>query len=92
MLKRWKLSPVDKAARAKYAEIGRLRDVMLERTHAGQAPWYVVNYNNQRRGRLNLIHHLPRQMPDTQVPDKQVEHGPLKGKPARRSWPTSISG
>lgn len=80
-LKRWKLSPVDIAARTQYAEIGRLRDVMLERTHAAHAPWFVVNFNDQRRGRLNLIRHLLDQLPDTQVPDKPVEMTPLPGTP-----------
>jgi len=82
-LKRWKLSPVDIAARTEYAEIGRLRDVMLERTHTAYAPWFVVNFNNQRRGRLNLIRHLLDQLPATGVPDRVVELPALPGPPGR---------
>ena len=48
-LKRWKLSPVDLVARQKYAEMGQLRDVMIERTHADKAPWFVVDFNDQKR-------------------------------------------
>lgn len=85
-LKRWKLSPVDIAARAQYAEIGRLRDIMFERTHAAHAPWFVVNYNSQRRGRLNLIRHLIDQMPDTKVSDKpEVVLPELAGEPKREN-------
>jgi polyphosphate kinase 2 len=79
-LKRWKLSPVDVASREKYVEIGHLRDIMLERTHAAHAPWYVVDYNDQRRGRLKLIRHLLDQLPDTTVPDSTFELPPLHGK------------
>jgi polyphosphate kinase len=79
-LKRWKLSPVDIAARAKYAEIGRLRDIMMDRTHAPHAPWFVVDYNDQRKGRLNLIRHLIDQLPDTNVPDQPVKLPRLRGK------------
>ncbi len=83
-LKRWKLSPVDIQARSQYAEIGRLRDVMFERTHAAHAPWFVVNYNSQRRGRLNLIRHLIDQMPDTTVHEPPEVHLPsLPGRPRR---------
>ncbi len=82
-LKRWKLSPVDLASREKYVEIGRLRDIMLERTHAAHAPWFVVDFNNQRHGRLKLIRHLIDQLPDTAVPDTTFDLPPLPGKKHR---------
>jgi polyphosphate kinase 2 len=69
-LKRWKLSPVDLVARQKYTEMGRLRDVMIERTQRDHAPWFVVDFNDQKRGRINLIRHLLQQLPmdDEAVP------------------------
>ena len=80
-LKRWKLSPVDLVARQKYVEMGRLRDVMIERTHAHHAPWFVVDFNDQKRGRINLIRHLLQQLPmqDEAVP--KVKLPKLRGKP-----------
>jgi polyphosphate kinase 2 len=80
-LKRWKLSPVDRVARQKYAEMGRLRDVMIERTQRDHAPWFVVDFNDQKRGRINLIRHLLQQLPmqDEAVP--KVKLPKLKGKP-----------
>src|SRR5688572_5090725 len=64
-LKRWKLSPIDVQARHKYEEYGRARDDMFKATHSPNAPWYVVDFNDQKRGRLNLIRHLLDLVPDT---------------------------
>ncbi len=82
-LKRWKLSPVDLEARAHYVEYGRARDAMFRRTHSRHAPWVVVSFDDQRRGRLNLIRHLLDQVPDTRVPATDVELAPLPRKPAK---------
>jgi polyphosphate kinase 2 len=78
-LKRWKLSPVDLQARDKYAEYGRARDEMLKATHTKNAPWTLVDFNDQRRGRLTLIRHLLDQLPDISVPEERIEFPPLKG-------------
>ncbi|SHL67588.1 polyphosphate kinase 2 [Rhodanobacter sp. OK091] len=80
-LKRWKLSPVDLTARQKYVEMGKLRDVMIERTHAVNAPWFVVDFNDQKRGRVNLIRHLLQQVPFEDKPIADVKLPRLKGKP-----------
>jgi polyphosphate kinase 2 len=81
-LKRWKLSPIDLEARARFVEYGRTRDAMFRATHTRHAPWFVVAFDDQRRGRLNLIRHLLDQVPDTHVPAKPVALPPLPGKPA----------
>ena len=80
-LKRWKLSPVDLTARQKYAEMGALRDAMIERTHTGNAPWFVVDFNDQKRGRINLIRHLLQQLPPHDEAAAAVKLPRLKGKP-----------
>lgn len=82
-LKRWKLSPVDIASRARYVEFGRLRDVMLARTHRAGAPWFVVNYNDQKQGRLRLIRHLLDQVPDRHAPAPRVRLPMLRHAPER---------
>ncbi len=82
-LKRWKLSPVDLAAREKYAAMGELRDRMIERTHTASAPWFVVDFNDQKRGRLNLIRHLLKQLPLEDPPESTITLPRLKGKPRR---------
>ena len=78
-LKRWKLSPIDLKAREKYAEYGRARDAMLKATHTKHAPWTLVDFNDQRRGRLTLIRDLLDQLPDTRVPEARIEFPALKG-------------
>jgi len=85
-LKRWKLSPIDLKARDHYEEYGRARDEMFEATHSKHAPWFVVNFNDQRRGRLNLIRHLLKQIPDRKVPPDTMTLQPLAGKPAKERF------
>jgi polyphosphate kinase len=79
-LKRWKLSPIDLEARKKYSDYGRAREQMLEATHTSHAPWALVDFNDQRAGRLKLIRHLLNQLPDTDVKEKLPDFPPLKGK------------
>jgi polyphosphate kinase len=85
-LKRWKLSPIDVKAREKYVEYGRARDRMLKATHTSDAPWTLVNFNDQRTGRLHLIRHLLDQLPDTNVRDEPLNFPRLKGKLHRESF------
>jgi len=85
-LKRWKLSPIDLKAREAYVEYGRARDAMFEATHTKYAPWSVVDFNDQRRGRLNLIRHLLDQVPDTRLPQVPFELPPLSRAPARERF------
>jgi polyphosphate kinase len=80
-LKRWKISPIDLRAREQYAEYGRARDVMLRATNARHAPWFVADFNDQRRGRLNVIRHLLDQLPERGPPDRPLKLRPLAGKP-----------
>ncbi|MBO9663656.1 polyphosphate kinase 2 [Dokdonella sp.] len=82
-LKRWKISPIDIKAREQYAEYGKARDAMLKATHSERAPWFVVDFNDQKRGRLNLIAHLLSQLPERAPPDKPLKLPKLKGKPGR---------
>ena len=56
--KRWKLSPMDLQSRARWVEYSKAKDAMFARTDIKQAPWYVVNADNKKRARLNLIAHL----------------------------------
>ena len=88
-LKRWKLSPVDLVAREKYAEYGRARNAMLKATHTEHAPWTLVDFNDQRLGRLTLIRDLLDRLPDQSVPEQTFDMPPLADAPARESYPRS---
>jgi polyphosphate kinase len=79
--KRWKLSPIDLEARTRYVEYGQARDAMFEATHTTHAPWVAVDFNDQRRGRLNLIRHLLDHTPDLTLPSEPLALPPLAGEP-----------
>lgn len=79
-LKGWKLSPVDLQSREKYADYTRAREAMLLATHTAHAPWTLVDFNDQKRGRLTLIRDLLERMPDTSVPGDELPLPPLRGK------------
>lgn len=81
-LKRWKLSPIDIQAREKYIDYGKARDEMFSATHSKHSPWTVVDFNQQKRGRLNLIRHLLDQLPDQTIPEIKLKFPALKNKPA----------
>ena len=89
-VKRWKLSPIDIKARERYEEYGRLRDVMFKATHTRYAPWHVVNFNDQKRGRLNLIRHLLDQVPDKSVPEPVVVLPPLQKKAKEERYTSRV--
>ena len=82
-LKRFKISPVDIEARERYAEYGRARDAMLHATHTRWAPWFVADFDDQKRGRLNVISHLLERLPERAAPDEPLDLPRLKGKPGR---------
>ena len=85
-LKRWKLSPIDLKARNEYTKYGHARDAMLKATHTVNAPWTLVDFNDQKRGRLTLIRHLLDALPDTELPESAIELPPLKGAPAKEHF------
>ena len=90
-LKRWKLSPIDLKAREYYEEYGRARDDMFKATHTKHAPWVVVDFNDQKRGRLNLIRHLLDQVRDKKVPVEKLVLPPLKNKPLKEKFRGPVS-
>ncbi|WP_020205721.1 MULTISPECIES: polyphosphate kinase 2 [Cupriavidus] len=62
-LKQWKLSPMDLESRRRWEDYTRAKEVMMERTHIAEAPWWVVQAVDKKKARLNCIHHLLQQMP-----------------------------
>jgi polyphosphate kinase 2 len=70
--KRWKLSPVDLASRAKWDEYSRAKDTLFAYTDIKQAPWYVVDADDKRRARLNVIRHLLGLIPYDEIPAEPV--------------------
>ncbi len=66
-LKQWKLSPMDLQSRTRWEDYTAVKEVMLERTHIPEAPWWVVEAVDKKRARLNCISHLLSQMPYIEV-------------------------
>jgi len=71
-LKQWKLSPMDVEARSRWEQYTKAKEIMLERTHIPEAPWWIVDAVNKKRARLNCISHLL-----SQVPYEGVHHQPV---------------
>jgi len=57
-MRRWKLSPVDLESLSRWEDYSRAKDDMLVHTDIAEAPWSVVDGDDKRRARLNMIAHL----------------------------------
>jgi polyphosphate kinase 2 len=69
----WKLSPMDLKSYSRWYDYSRARDAMFAATDLPETPWFVVNANDKRRARLNLITHLLNQIPYEEVPREPVK-------------------
>lgn len=72
-LRQWKLSPMDLPSREKWYQYSKARDAMLEATDTDFAPWHIVDSNDKKRARLNLISHLL-----SQIPYEHIKHDKVK--------------
>jgi polyphosphate kinase 2 len=75
-LKQWKLSPMDLESRRRWEDYTRAKEVMLERTHIPEAPWWVVQAVDKKRSRLNCIAHLLGQFDYHEIEHPAVELPP----------------
>jgi len=57
-MRQWKLSPMDLESITRWEEYSRAKDEMLVHTDFPESPWFVVEADDKRRARLNMIHHL----------------------------------
>ena len=74
--KRWKLSPVDIEARARWVDYAEAKDQMFACTDTKDSPWFVVEADDKRTARLNLISHLLDQIPYERVDHEKIEFPP----------------
>jgi polyphosphate kinase 2 len=75
----WKLSPMDVESYSRWYDYSRARDEMFKATDTSWAPWFVVNSNDKKRARLNLIAHLLTKIPYKKAPREKVKL-PERGK------------
>jgi polyphosphate kinase len=71
--RRWKLSPMDVESRSKWVEYSRAKDENFRYTDITQAPWFVVNSDDKKRARLNVMSHLL-----SQIPYKDLTPAPIR--------------
>jgi polyphosphate kinase 2 len=67
-MRQWKLSPMDLESISRWEDYSRAKDEMFVHTDLPEAPWYVVEGDDKRRARINMIAHLLSTIPYTPVP------------------------
>jgi len=80
--RRWKLSPMDLESRAKWEEYSKAKDEMFAYTDTKICPWYVVNSDNKKKARLNVIRHILDTIPyqdltpeEFELPERKTHRG-----------------
>jgi len=79
----WKLSPMDLKSYRRWDEYSQARDAMFAATDTEFAPWHVARTDDKRRGRLNIITHLLKQIPYKAAPHEKVK---LPARPKRSDY------
>lgn len=72
-MRQWKLSPMDLESITRWEDYSRAKDQMMVHTDIPEAPWWVVESDNKRRSRLDMIHHLV-----TSLDYRDVEREPIE--------------
>jgi polyphosphate kinase len=75
-MRSWKLSPMDLQSIARWEDYSRAKDTMFVHTDIPEARWHVVESDDKRRARVNMIAHLL-----STVPYHQVKQPSLKLPP-----------
>src|SRR3954471_23236590 len=77
-MRRWKLSPMDAESITYWEDYSRAKDVMFEHTDLPESPWHVVDSDDKRRARINMIAHLLSSIPyhDVQPQPVHLPHRP----------------
>ena len=92
----WKLSPTDLKSYSRRYDYLRARDAMIVETSSGWAPWHIVDNDDKKRGRLNIITHLLEPDPvraapaplDVKMPKPPSDHGYVEPETSRPNIPT----
>ncbi len=70
-LKKWKLSPIDRASLDKWDDYTEAKEAMFFYTDTADAPWTIIKSNDKKRARLNCMRHFLSTLPypgkDTKV-------------------------
>jgi polyphosphate kinase len=66
-MRRWKLSPMDLESITRWEDYSRAKDEMFVHTDIPEAPWHVLESDDKRRARINMIAHLLSTIPYSDV-------------------------
>jgi polyphosphate kinase 2 len=88
--KRWKLSEMDLAARTHWYDYSRAKDEMFAHTDTPISPWYVVEADDKRAARINLISHLLEQVPYRTTEPRRLKLPPLQADSGYHRPPPAI--
>ena len=72
-IRRWKISDMDLKSREKWVDYSIAKDEMFKHTDIKQAPWYVVQGDDKKRTRLNVIAHLLSVIPYDELKDPTLK-------------------
>jgi polyphosphate kinase len=75
--KRWKISPMDLESRRHWADYSRAKDEMFAITDTKQNPWWVVNAEDKKCARLNVIRHLLSMIPYKDLTPERIKLPPV---------------
>jgi hypothetical protein len=81
-MRRWKLSSIDLESISRWEDYSRAKDEMYVHTDIPEAPWFVVESEDKRRARINMIAHLLSTIPYYEVrrpPLRLPQRPPSKG-------------
>ena len=67
---------MDLESRSRWVEYSRAKDENFRYTDTKQSPWFVVNSDDKKRARLNVISHLLKQIHYEEVAPETIELPP----------------
>jgi len=82
-LRRWKLSPMDLESISRWEDYSRAKDEMFVHTDIPEAPWHVLESDDKRRARINMIAHLLSTIPYQDVRPQRLS---LPARPDSRGY------
>src|SRR5262244_524049 len=82
-LRQWKLSGLDLQSITHWEDYSRAKDEMFLHTDIPEAPWYVVESDDKRRARINMIAHLLSTIPYQKVKRPKID---LPSRPASQGY------
>jgi polyphosphate kinase len=66
-MRSWKLSPMDLESITRWEDYSRAKDEMFVHTDIPEAPWHVLESDDKRSARINMISHLVSSIPYSDV-------------------------